>query len=178
MKKKESLPLIYILGLPIILVVSSFVAHKHLLLHGTPLYLYAFIYPLTYFMSCLIRKKTNLNIALAMMSLALITQTLIFVLQWALVNKMDGFLMICTFLSFLLEQIILIFGYDFLVNAKKETYMPIFILLLIVGAIGSAFFGVMIEGFFISLSILPRLAYVVILPAFLAEKDKTKKDNE
>ena len=172
MKKKESLPLVYIFGLPVLLIISTFIAHIHITIHGTPLYLYACIYPLTYFMTCLIRKKTNLTLTLTMMALALVTQTLVFVLQWVLIDYIDGFLMINTFLSFLLEQIILIFGYDFLINIEKENYIPIVIVLLIVSAVGTAFFGALIEGYCISLSILPRLAYVVVLPTLLANKNK------
>lgn len=175
MKSKEKLPAVFILSLPIILIIASTMAHQHISILGSPIYLYAFIYPLTYLFSCWITKKTDLKSALNAMATTLVLQTVVFVLNWIFFNIMDAYLMIYTFLAFFLEQLILIFTYDFLVKIKKDTFMSMFLLLLFVSAINNIFFGAFIEGYCLSLSILPRLAYVVILPAVLARNDKKTK---
>jgi hypothetical protein len=46
---------------------------------------------------------------------------------------------------------------------------------LAVSAIDNAFFGAIIEGQYISLSILVRVIYVVVVPAVLARKTERKK---
>ena len=170
MENKKSLPLVLVLGLPIILIVSTFMARLHIEIGSSPLYISTFLYPLTYLLICLIIKKTNSKNAFNIMSVALISQSLAFIIEWIMLNKMDCYVMICTFLSFLFSQLILIYTYDFLRKTKKDGYFAILLLIGIVSAIDNAFFGACIEGQTISLSILVRLVYVIIIPLVLAEK--------
>lgn len=175
MKNKEKLPTTFILALPIILIIASTMAYEHINILGTPLYLYAFMYPLTYLFSCWITKKTDLSKALGVMSLALILQSVVFVVKWIFFNSIDAYLMIYTFLAFFLEQLILIFTYNFFIKIEKDTFTPIFLLILFVSIINNVFFGAFIEGYCLSLSILPRLAYAVIIPAIIARNDNKAK---
>ena len=82
--------------------------------------------------------------------------------------------MIYAFISFLICQLIFIYTYDFLRKIKKDTYGWVFILVAIVSAIDSAFFGAMIEGQLISLSVLVRIIYAVAIPVFLARSTAKK----
>ena len=63
----------------------------------------------------------------------------------------------------------------FLRKIKKDTYAWVFILFLAVSALDNAFFGAIIEGQYISLSILVRVIYAVVVPAVLARKTERKK---
>lgn len=108
------------------------------------------------------------------MAVTLITAALTYVMQWALLSSMDYFVMIYSFLSFLIGQLIFIYTYDFLRKINKDTYGWIFILFLVVSAIDDAFFGAIVEGQYISLSILARVIYAVVVPAVLARKTERK----
>ena len=176
MKKKETLPLIYLLGMPIIFVIANLIARTHFEISGGPFYFSVLLYPLTYLLSGLITKKSSYKKGLVVMAISLITATLTYVLQWALFARIDGLVMIYSFLSFLINQLIFIYTYDFLIKINKNTYGWVLILMLVVSAIDNAFFGAIIEGQYISLSILARVLYVVVIPVFLAEK--TKKENK
>lgn len=174
MGKNKSLPLIYVLGMPIIFIIANFMAHLHISIVGSPLYFGILLYPLTFLISGLIIRKTNYKDALRIMAVSLISAALAFVVEWALLDTMDPYLMIYAFLSFLICQLIFIYTYDFLIKIKKDSYIPVLILILIVSAIDNAFFGIIIEGQYISLSILIRLIYVIALPIALARKTKKK----
>ena len=108
------------------------------------------------------------------MSITLITTALAYVIQWSILNKIDCLVMIYSFLSFLIGQLIFIYTYDFLIKINKDTYGWVFILFLVVSAIDNAFFGAIIEGEYISLSILVRVIYAVVIPAILAKKTEIK----
>lgn len=174
MEKNKSLPLIYVIGMPIIFIVANFMAHLHINIAGSPLYFCVLLYPLTFLISGLIVKKTNYKDALRIMVVSLISATLAFVVQWALLDSIDFYLMIYAFLSFLICQLIFIYTYDFLIKIEKNGYIAVFILTLIVSILDNAFFGMIIEGQYISLSILVRLIYAVAIPIALAKKT-TKK---
>lgn len=60
-KKQEKLPLIYLLGMPIIFIVANFLARTHVEFLGSPLYFSVLLYPLTYLLSGLIVKKAELQ---------------------------------------------------------------------------------------------------------------------
>lgn len=169
-KKQETLPLIYLLGMPIIFIVANFLARTHVQILGSPLYFSVLLYPLTYLISGLIVKKTSYKKGLLVMSITLITAALTYVIQWALLSSMDYFVMIYSFLSFLIGQLIFIYTYDFLRKIDKDTYGWVFILVLAVSAIDNAFFGAIVEGQYVSLSILVRVIYAVIVPVGLAKK--------
>ena len=170
-KKQEKLPLIYLLGMPIIFIVANFLARTHVEFLGSPLYFSVLLYPLTYLLSGLIVKKASYKKSLLIMAVTLITAALTYVMQWALLSSMDYFVMI---LSFLIGQLIFIYTYDFLRKINKDTYGWIFILFLVVSAIDDAFFGAIVEGQYISLSILARVIYAVVVPAVLARKTERK----
>ena len=173
-KKRETLPVIYLLGMPIIFIVANFLARTHVEFLGSPLYFSVLLYPLTYLLSGLIVKKASYKKSLLIMAVTLITAALTYVMQWALLSSMDYFVMIYSFLSFLIGQLIFIYTYDFLRKINKDTYGWIFILFLVVSAIDDAFFGAIVEGQYISLSILARVIYAVVVPAVLARKTERK----
>jgi uncharacterized PurR-regulated membrane protein YhhQ (DUF165 family) len=173
-KQSKSLPLLYVFGLPIILIVSTYIAHIHFTILGSPFYLSVLIYPLTYLITCLVVKKSNLSTALDLMAVSIVCQAFTFVVIWSLIGEMDSLLMICTFLSFVLNQLIIIVVYNYLLKTKMDTYLAIFILIVIVSGIDNILFGGLIEGETISLSILARLMYAVIIPAIVARSDSKK----
>ncbi len=173
--KKRKLPLIYIIGMPIILVLANAVAYlKFGIVKGANIYISVFLYPLTFLISGLIIKKTNYKDALQIMAVSLISASLASVIEWALLNIAQPWVMIYSFLSFLICQLIFIYVYDFLIKTKKDTYFIVFLLLALVLGIDHAFFGTIIERQIISESILIRLAYCVIFPLFLAKKTAKK----
>lgn len=175
MKESKKLPLIYLLGMPVVLIIANFMARFHIEIFGSPLYFSVLLYPLTYLFSGMIVKKTDYKKSLLIMAVSLMCAALTFVVQWALLDSIDNFVMIYSFLSFLICQLIFIYTYDFLIKMKKNTYGWVFILVLVVSAIDNAFFGAVIEGQYISVSILIRLAYTVIIPVVLAKKTVSKK---
>lgn len=175
MKKSTKLPLIYLLGMPILFIVANFFARTHFDVAGSPFYFSVILYPLTYLISGLIVKKTDYKTSLLMMGITLVIASLTYVLQWAMLDFIDAYVMIYSFLSFLICQIIFIYTYDFLRKIGRDTYGWVFILVLIVSAIDNAFFGAVIEGQTISLSMLIRLLYVVGIPVGLAKKNEKKK---
>ena len=169
-KSKDTLPLIYVLGMPIIFIVANFLARTHIEIVGSPLYFSVLLYPLTYILSGLIVKKANYKKSLLVMAVTLIKAALTYVIQWALLSSMDYFVMIYSFLSFLIGQLIFIYTYDFLRKIGKDTYGWVFILFLVISAIDDAFFGAIIEGQYVSVSILIRVIYAVVVPSVLAKK--------
>ena len=175
MKKSTKLPLIYLLGMPILFIVANFFARTHFDVAGSPFYFSVILYPLTYLISGLIVKKTDYKTSLLMMGITLVIASLTYVLQWAMLDFIDAYVMIYSFLSFLICQIIFIYTYDFLRKIGRDTYGWVFILVLIVSAIDNAFFVAVIEGQTISLSMLIRLLYVVGIPVGLAKKNEKKK---
>lgn len=175
MKKSTKLPIIYLLGMPILFIVANFFARTHFDVAGSPFYFSVILYPLTYLISGLIVKKTDYKTSLLMMGITLVIASLTYVLQWAMLDFIDAYVMIYSFLSFLICQIIFIYTYDFLRKIGRDTYGWVFILVLIVSAIDNAFFGAVIEGQTISLSMLIRLLYVVGIPVGLAKKNEKKK---
>ena len=177
MEKSKEIPLVYVIGMPLIFIIASFIARLHVTILGTPLYFSVLLYPLTFLISGLIIKKTDYKEGIAVMTISLISVTLVFVLKWVLFNIMDSWLMIYSFLSFLICQLIFIYGYDFLIKINKDSYMVVFLLMLVILAIDSAFFGVIIEGHNISLSILVRIIYIVAFPIILAS-NRTEQKSE
>ena len=79
MKYKTKLPLIYIIGLPIIVLVANALANIKFTILGSYLSVSAFLYPLSFFITCLIIKKTNYKNALRIMIFALAAEALAFV---------------------------------------------------------------------------------------------------
>ena len=175
MKESKKLPLIYLLGMPIALIIANFMARFHIEIFGSPLYFSVLLYPLTYLFSGMIVKKAGYKKSLLLMSVTLVCAALTFVVQWSLLSTIDNLVMIYSFLSFLICQLIFIYTYDFLIKMKKDTYGWVFLLVLLVSANDNAFFGAMIEGQYVSVSILIRLAYTVIIPVVLARKGVSKK---
>lgn len=175
MNRKETLPAIYLFGMPIVFILANFIARVHIEILGSPLYFSVLLYPLTYIISGLIVKKSSYKKSLLMMSVSLISAALIFVVKWALLSTMDYYVMIYSFLSFLIGQLIFIYTYDFLIKMKKDTYGWVFLLTVVVSAIDNAFFGIAIEGQYVSVSILIRIVYAVVIPVVLARKIERKK---
>ena len=179
MENKTKLPLIYIIGLPIIVLVANALANIKFTILGSYLSVSAFLYPLSFFITCLIIKKTNYKNALRIMIFALAAEALAAVVEWIVLKEMDSYVMIYGYLSLLICQLILIYTYDFLVKKKKDTFIFVFLLLLVVSAIDNAFFGAIIEGQYISFSSLVRLIYAIVLACILTKKtQKVKLDKK
>ncbi len=174
MNDNKKTPLIYILAMPIIFIIANCISTLHINILGSTMYFSVLLYPLTFLISGLIIRKTNYKNALAVMALSLISASLGNVFEWAILDKMNAYVMIYAFMSFLICQLIFIYGYDFLTKINKDTYLPVFILLLAVSAIDNTFFGAIIEGKYITISILIRLIYVIAIPVVLARNSYKK----
>jgi len=171
MKKDQKIPLIYIVGMPIILIIANSIANFHIkTLGGSYIFISVILYPLTYLISGLIIRKSGYKDALQIMAVSLVSAALEGVFTWALLDNMQPLVMIYSFLSFLICQLIFIYVFDYLIKIKKDTYMPVFLLVLTVLVIDHCFYGFIIEGKIISMSILIRALYASILPALLATK--------
>lgn len=175
MKESNKLPLIYVIGMPIVFLVAFVLNTKYIQIGNAYLYISVFLYPLTYLISGLITKKTSYKDGLLIMAVSLVTVALASVVRWSMLDILEPWSMIYAFLSFLICQLIFIYGYDFLIKTKKDTYGFVFILLVLIGAIDNAFFGIIVEGQWVSISILIRLIYVVVLPVVLARNSKSAK---
>lgn len=174
MKKNEKIPLIYILGMPIIFIIANSISTVHIELLGSTLYFSVLLYPLIFLISGLIIRKSDYKKAMAIVGLSLISASLEGVFEWIAFDTMNAYVMIYAFMSFLICQLIFIYTYDFLIKINRDTYLPVLILLAIVSSIDNAFFGTIIEGKFITISILVRIIYVVAIPVVLA-KNSSKK---
>lgn len=174
MEKKTTLPLIYVIGMPIIYVISIFIANLHVEVMGTTLYFISLVFSLVFLISGLIIRKTDYKDALLIMAVSLVGASLTYVVQWVMLDVIDCWVMFYSFISFLICQVIFICGFNFLESTNKDSYMPVFLLILIVNVIDNILFGILIEGKYISLSILPRLIYSVVLPIFLAKNTSGK----
>ena len=174
MKNNEKIPLIYLLSMPVILILASLFAHLHISILTSPFYLSVLIYPLLLLVLGLIVKKTSHAKAVTVLSVTLVIQSLVFIMQWVLFDVIDYYLMIYTFISVLFCGLLFIYAYDFLRNIKKDTYIYVFLIVLIISILDNMIFGQLIEGNIISLSILVRVLYAVLIPVFLS-KNTAKK---
>ena len=170
MDKKRKLPLIYVIGIPIIFVFANALANIHFTILGSPLYISVCLYPLIYLITGLAIIKADYKHALLLMILALVAESLTSVAIWIITNNIDAYVNIYSFLSFLLCQLIFIYIYDFLRRIKRDTYIPIFFLMVLVEIVDHAFFGPLIEGQTFSVSILVRVIYALVIPVVLAKK--------
>ena len=172
MRDRKKIPLIYLIGMPVIFIVANLIGSAHLNIFSAQLYISVLLYPLTYLISGIIVKKSDYKTALIMMVVSLISATLVNVMEWAFLDSIDSLVAIYSFLSFLICQLIFIYTYDFLIKMKKDSYGFVFLLMLVVSLIDYAFYGIIIENHYVSISILIRVLYMAIIPAVLANKDK------
>lgn len=171
MKEKRSLPLIFVIGMPIIYIFANFMINSHLALKGNVVSFSVFLYPITYLISGIIIRKTNYKNALRMMGVTVISGALAYVIEWSLLDMLNPWGMICSFLSFLICQLIFIYVFDFLIKIKKDSFFPIWFLAFGVNAIDQAFFGLLLEGKYLSLSIVIRALYILLIAMVLAKKN-------
>lgn len=169
MKKSKTLPLIYLISMPAIIVIANLVTNFHIEVLNEKLYISACFYPLLYLISGLIIRKTNYKDALRMMIVTLTTATLAFVIQWVIFNEINAEVAVYSFLSFLICELIFVYVYDFLLKMKKDDYLPIFLLFLLITLIDNTFFGAFVEGTLNSSTMLIRAIYLLILPATLCK---------
>ena len=80
-----------------------------------------------------------------------------------------------TFISFLLGQLIIIVGYDYLKKVKQDNYFSILAIILLVSVLDNLIYGTIIEGLTISLTFLVRLIYVVVIPLVIANNNEKAK---
>lgn len=178
MRDRKKIPLIYLIGMPVIFIVANLIGSAHLNIFSAQLYISVLLYPLTYLISGIIVKKSDYKTALIMMVVSLISATLVNVMEWAFIDSIDSLVAIYSFLSFLICQLIFIYTYDFLIKMKKDSYGFVFLLMLVVSLIDNAFYGIIIENHYVSISILIRVLYMAIIPAVLANKDKKSIKNK
>ena len=141
MKNKSKLPLILVIALPILLIISTEVSDISFNFMGQTIYLITFIYPITFFISVLISKRTESKIAMNLVILALIMQCFVFVLKWVLLGTVNYVLMEITFLALLFSQLVLLFGYEILKEREKtKKYIYVLIIFLISTLIETLFY--------------------------------------
>ena len=174
MNEKQKLPLIDIFAMPIILIIASYTAHIHFNILSAPLYISVFLYPLLYLFMGIIVKKSDYKRAISILAFSLVIQSLVFVIQWVLLDKMDCFLMVYSFVSVLLCGLLFIYSYTFLRQLKIDTYIPVFLLIFVLSMLDNEFFSLMIGGSAFGLSVLVRLLYACAIPVLLA-RNTTKK---
>lgn len=145
MKQNTKLPLIAVLALPILLIISTEVADISFNFMGHPIYLINFIFPLTFLTSILISKKTESKNAMTLVILALIIQSLTFVLKWALLGTINYALMEVTFFGFLLSQLLVLLGYEVLKEIKKDSkWIYVLFVLLLATLIETSFYVIVL----------------------------------
>lgn len=169
MKKTKTIPLIFLISMPIIIVVANLLTNFHIEVLGERLYISACLYPLLYLISGLIIRKSDYKDALRMMSITLVTASLAFVMQWIVCDTITAEVAIYSFLSFLICDLIFIYVYDFLLKVKKDDYFPVFLLFLLITLVDHIFFGAFIEKNLNSSTMLIRAIYLLLLPAMLCK---------
>ena len=174
--KDKTLPLIYLISMPVIFIVANCIAGLYFKISGiyfeiesANLYVSVLLYPLLYLISGVIIRKTNYKDALRIALVSLISASLVFVIQWGMFDVFNARISVYAFLSFVICQLIFIYTYDFLVKKNKDRYIPIFLLLLVITLIDSILFGALVEGTLSSASMFVRALYLLILPAMLTE---------
>ncbi len=177
MKKEEKLSPIVVVGMPVIAIIASFVSHIHIPILNSYINVSVFFYPLLMLFLGLIVKKENCSKAISLLAVTLLIQSLTFVLKWVLLDIMDYYLMIYTFLSTLFCGAIFVLAYEFLRKMKIDTYVPMFIVIAAITLVDNEMFSLLIKENFINVSILVRLIYAVVIPVFLA-KNATKITTE
>ncbi len=171
MKEKKTLPLILVIGMPIVYILANFMTNFHFVIKGNIVSVSVFLYPIAYLISGLITRKTNYKDALRIMGVTLISGALAYVIGWSLLDTINPWAMICSFLSFLICQLIFIYVFDFLIKMKKDTFFPIWFLAFVVNAIDQAFFGLLLEGDYLTSSIIIRAFYILLIAMVLAKKN-------
>ena len=177
MKKEENLSPIVVVGMPVIAIIASFVSHIHIPILNSYINVSVFFYPLLMLFLGLIVKKESCSKAINLLAVTLLIQSLTFVLKWVLLDIMDYYLMVYTFLSTLFCGIIFVLAYEFLRKMKIDTYFPMFIVIAAITLADNEMFSLLIKENFINVSILVRLIYAVVIPVFLA-KNATKITTE
>ena len=132
MRENTKLPLILVVALPILLIISTEVADISFNLMGQQIYLFTFIFPLTFLVSSLISKKAESRIAINLVILSLIMQCFMFVIKWVLSGTVDYVLMEVTFLAFFMSHLLLLFGYEILKETKKTEKFGYVLLILLI----------------------------------------------
>ena len=172
MKEKKSLPLILVIGLPIVYIFANLMLNSHLAIKGHVVSFSVFLYPLTFLISGLIIKRTNYKDALRIMVVALGSGALAYVIGWSLLDMLNPWGMIYSFISFLICQLIFIYVFDFLIKMKKDSFFPIWFLAFGVNAIDQAFFGLLLEGQYLSASVVIRALYILLTALALDKNNK------
>ncbi len=169
MENKKTLPLIYVLSMPLIFVLANFVTNLHMEVLDSKLYISVVLYPLLYLIGGLVVRKTTYKDALRMFLITLIAGTLAFVIQWVLFSMANAYVAIYAFLSITICGLLFVFVYDFLIKTNNDNYLTLFILILAITLIDHIFFGAFVEKDLLSSSLLVRAIYIIILPATLSK---------
>ena len=141
MKENSKLPLVLVLALPLLLIVSTELAHVTFNINGEIFYVSAFIFPFTFLASLLITKKSQSANAITLVILSLIIECLAFVLKWVLLGTADYALMEVTFLAFFLSHFLILLGYEGLKETKKiDKYGRVLLILLVSTLIETMFY--------------------------------------
>ena len=141
MKENSKLPLILVLALPLLLIVSTELAHVTINIGSQVFYITAFIFPFTFLASLLITKKTQSKNGITLVILSLIIECLVFVLKWVLLGVLDFVLMEVTFFAFFLPHFIILLGYEALRELKKtDKFGYVFFILFVSTLIETMFY--------------------------------------
>lgn len=173
MKENTKLPLILILALPILLIVSTEVAHLSFNLFGQTIYISTLIFPITLFISVLITKMKESKTAMTIVILTLIIQCLVFVLKWVFFGTADYALMEITFLAFFISQLVILLGYEVLKELKKtQKYFYVLIIFLFATLIETMFYigtytNITIMSFVINVVI--KVVYDLVMAKIIAK---------
>ena len=169
MKENTRLPLVLILALPILLLISTEVADISFNLMGEQIYLFTFIFPLTFLVSALISKKAESRVAITLVIVSLIMQCFMFVIKWVLIGTVNYVLMEVTFLGFFMSQLLLLLGFETLKEMKKsDKFGYLFFVLLISTLIETMFYLSVFSGMTI-ISIIITFAIKIVYDLIIAK---------
>lgn len=169
MEKRKTLPLICVIGMPIIMIIANAMANLYIKVADSFFSVSVVLYPLIYLIMGLIIRKTSYKDALRMLLVTIVSATLGIVVQWILCDSPNANVAIYSFLSSIICGLIFIFVYDFLIKTKVDNYFTIFILVFGIMLIDTIFFGTFVEGTLNSYSLLVRAIYILIMPAMLCK---------
>ncbi len=169
MEKRKTLPLICVIGMPIIMILANAMANLCIKIADSFFSVSVVLYPLIYLLMGLIIRKTSYKDALRMLLVTLVSATLGIVIQWILCDTPNANVAIYSFLSTIICGLIFIFVYDFLIKTKVDNYFTVFILVFGIMLLDSVFFGAFVEKTLNSYSLFVRAIYILIMPAMLCK---------
>lgn len=128
MKEKR---IIFIMLVPFFLLLSNFLILYTFNLFNMPIYYSVFTFPFTYLFSNILTKLYGYNDAIKSILLAIVLQLLSFLISYLTIDKMDVGLAIASISSFTVSQAINLILYYNLVKRKKDSFIMLYISIII-----------------------------------------------